>query len=48
MLARQLQLLYDGATLAARMDRDPTAAATARAAAAMLLDTVLPERVAHA
>jgi AcrR family transcriptional regulator len=47
-LARQLHLLYDGATLAARMDRDPTAAATARAAAAMLLDAVLPERVAHA
>ncbi len=37
-LARQLHLLYDGATLAARMDRDPTAASTARAAAAVLLD----------
>jgi hypothetical protein len=37
-LARQLQLLYDGATIAARMDRDPTAAAAARAAAEILLD----------
>ena len=38
-LARQLQLLYDGAGLSARMDRDPSAATTARAAAAALLDT---------
>jgi len=37
-LARQLQLLYDGAGLAARMDRDPTIARSARAAAATLLD----------
>jgi hypothetical protein len=29
-LARQLHLLYDGAGVSARMDRDPTAATTAR------------------
>jgi len=37
-LARQLHLLYDGATLSARMDRDPSAATTARAAAAAIFD----------
>jgi AcrR family transcriptional regulator len=37
-LAQQLILLYDGATVAAQMDRDPTAAAAARAVAATLLD----------
>jgi AcrR family transcriptional regulator len=37
-LARQLLLLYDGAEQSARMDRDPSAATTARAAAAALLD----------
>jgi len=37
-LARQLRLLYDGAGLSARMDHDPSAATTARAAAAALLD----------
>jgi AcrR family transcriptional regulator len=37
-LARQLHLLYDGAGLSARMDRDPSAATTARAAAAALFD----------
>lgn len=37
-LARQLVLLYDGAAQSARMDRDPSAATTARAAAAALLD----------
>jgi AcrR family transcriptional regulator len=37
-LARQLHLLYDGAGLAARMDHDPSAATTARAAAAALFD----------
>ena len=37
-LARQLYLLYDGAGLSARMDHDPSAATTARAAAAALLD----------
>lgn len=40
-LGRQLHLLYDGSMLAARMDRDPTAAAAARAAAASLLDAAL-------
>ena len=42
LLARQLHLLYDGAMLSARMDRDPTAASTARAAAAVLLNATLP------
>jgi AcrR family transcriptional regulator len=37
-LARQLHLLYDGAGLSARMDQDPSAATTARAAAAALFD----------
>jgi len=37
-LARQLALLYDGATVSARMDRDPGAAAAARAAAVTLVD----------
>ncbi|MGW1553569.1 TetR/AcrR family transcriptional regulator [Streptomyces sp. NPDC002346] len=37
-LARQLQLLYDGAGQSARMDHDPSAATTARTAAATLLD----------
>jgi AcrR family transcriptional regulator len=37
-LARQLHLLYDGASLSARMDRDPSAATTARDAATALFD----------
>lgn len=37
-LARQLVLLYDGAGQSARMDGDASAATTARAAAAALLD----------
>jgi AcrR family transcriptional regulator len=37
-LAEQLVLLYDGAAVAAQMDRSPGAAASARSAAAMLLD----------
>jgi len=37
-LARQLSLLYHGATLSGWMDRDAAAAATARAAAVTLLD----------
>ncbi len=41
VLARQLHLLYDGSGQAARMDHDPTAAAAARAAAAILLDAAL-------
>jgi AcrR family transcriptional regulator len=37
-LAQQLVLLYDGATVAARMDHDPTAATAARAVATVLVD----------
>jgi AcrR family transcriptional regulator len=37
-LARQLALLYDGATVGAQMDTDPTAVATARAIAEGLVD----------
>lgn len=37
-VARQLHCLYDGAAHTASMDRDPSAAATARAAASVLLD----------
>ena len=37
-LARQLALLYHGATLSGWMDRDAAAAATARSAASALLD----------
>lgn len=40
-LARQLHLIYDGAGISARMDRDPTAPAGARAAAATLLEAAL-------
>jgi AcrR family transcriptional regulator len=40
-LARQLHLLYDGSAMSARMDRDPSAATTARAAAGALLDAAL-------
>jgi AcrR family transcriptional regulator len=42
-LARQLHLLYDGAGVSARMDRDPSAATTARAAAAALFDAAAKE-----
>jgi AcrR family transcriptional regulator len=37
-LGRQLHMIYDGASLSARMDRDPSSAVTARAAAETLLD----------
>jgi AcrR family transcriptional regulator len=40
-LARQLHLLWDGASLSARMDHDPSAAAAACAAAAVLVDAAL-------
>ena len=40
-LARQLHLLYDGASQSARMDHDPSAAVAARTAAAALLDAAL-------
>ena len=41
VLGRQLQLLYDGSGLSARMDRDPNAAAAAKAAAEVLLDAAI-------
>ncbi|RKN45079.1 TetR/AcrR family transcriptional regulator [Streptomyces hoynatensis] len=40
-LARQLHLLYDGASQSSRMDRDPTSFAAAREAATTLLDAAL-------
>jgi AcrR family transcriptional regulator len=40
-LARQLHLLYDGASLSARMDHDQSAATAARTAATALLDAAL-------
>jgi AcrR family transcriptional regulator len=40
-LGHQLHLIYDGAGISARMDRDPSAALLARSAAAALLDTAL-------
>jgi AcrR family transcriptional regulator len=40
-LGRQLHMIYDGASLSARMDRDPAASSTARAAAEVLLDAAL-------
>lgn len=41
-LARQLVLLYDGATVGAQMDHNPGAAAAAREAAALLIDAAIP------
>jgi len=43
-LAQQLGMLYDGAVVAAQMDRDRDAAATARATAAALLDAAVASR----
>ena len=40
-VAAQLVLLYDGAAVSAQMDHDPTAAASARAAAALILDAAV-------
>ena len=40
-LARQLNIIYDGAITAAWMDRDPSIASSSRAAAEALLDTAL-------
>jgi hypothetical protein len=37
LLASQLQLLYDGGSTAANLDRDPSIAGPARAAAAALI-----------
>ena len=44
LLGRQLHMIYDGASLAARMDHDPSASTAARAAAGALLDAVLAAR----
>ena len=41
-LGGQLMLLYDGALVAARMDRDPAAVAVARAVAEALIDAAVP------
>jgi AcrR family transcriptional regulator len=43
-LAKQLHLLYDGAGVAARMDRDPSAAEAARQVAAALVTTNAPQQ----
>ncbi|MGE5156408.1 MAG: TetR/AcrR family transcriptional regulator [Betaproteobacteria bacterium] len=43
-LTEQLVLLYDGATVSARLDRNPGAAQTARAAAEALLDAATATR----
>jgi AcrR family transcriptional regulator len=41
LLGRQLHLIYDGASLSARMDHDPAVATAARAAAETLLDAAI-------
>jgi len=41
LLGQQLHMIYDGASLSARMDRDPSASAASRAAAEALLDAAL-------
>src|SRR5262249_18788088 len=46
-LAKQLLLLYDGAAASAQMDGDRGAAATAKAAAALLIDTACKGRSAR-
>ena len=43
-LGRQLHMIYDGASLSARMDRDPSASVASREAAAALLDAALAAR----
>ena len=45
VLAKQLVLLYDGAAASAQMDREPAAAAEARAVAALLIDAACAKRV---
>ena len=40
-LGRRLHMIYDGSSLSARMDHDPSASAAARAAAETLLDAAL-------
>lgn len=44
LLGRQLHMIYDGASQSARMDHDPSVAATARAAAEALLNAALAPR----
>ena len=44
LLGRQLHMIYDGASLSARMDHDPSASLAARAAAEALLDAALATR----
>jgi AcrR family transcriptional regulator len=46
-LGRQLHMIYDGASLSARMDRDPAVAVAARAAAGALLDAALAAPGTH-
>ncbi len=41
LLSRQLMLLYDGSSVAGRMDRDLGAAAHAGAVAALLVDAAI-------
>ena len=44
-LGRQLVMLYDGATIGAQLDKDPSVAADARAAAAALIEIMtLPDK----
>src|ERR1700677_3400939 len=43
-LGRQLHVLYDGAGLTARMDRDPGIASATRSAVQALLDAAIPGR----
>ncbi len=45
VLGKQLVLLYDGAAASAQMDRDPAAAAEAKAAAVLLIDAACAKRV---
>ena len=40
-LGRQLHMIYDGASLSARMDHDPSASVASRAAAEALLDAAI-------
>lgn len=43
-LARQLQMLYDGAAVSGQLNPDPAIARSARAAAALLLDATIDAR----
>lgn len=45
LLSQQLQLLFDGASMSARMDHDRSAAQAARSAAAALLDAAIASAV---